>query len=515
MKSRPHIIPFLALLLGLLPCARIFAQPSDYDPTVPSRIITEAKKYIGTPYHWGGKGPNAFDCAGFVRFIYARFGYQLASSCTPQYLSGMPVNDDDLQVADLVFFGGRNASRNIGHVGMVTEVLPDGSFYFIHAARTGVRISHSSEGYYSMRYLCACRLLPDNPADPFSLPDSIALDRYTPDSSLVFSYFSTHIEPSGCLEYRINPGGADIDTTPVPPDTLTVVLAGSVSLHQKHRFLSRRPVPAVLPEDPSQAILQADIAAAHLAGPILSRKASRSGRHRSQTSPQNALQLMYAGFDLMSLAQSEHLSLGYDALDSTMNCLDSMQISYAGIKGYCSTAVVERGGYLYGFCAFGHEAPTHYYRDDRELRSLIQYLRDTVDILIVSFHTEDSRAINDSIEYSRALQRFAHRAIDLGADLVYGHGYDQIRGLELYNSHLIAYGLGTYAGPGVEAAPLVEVRILPDGTFLSGSIHTLYTPDAADPQHRHSIINAFRTHTSDQSNLLISTAGIILRYSDN
>lgn len=498
----------LILACLLIPSMKALAQPAVYDPFLPNQIINEAKKHIGTPYHWGGKGPNVFDCAGFVRYVYARFGYQLASSCTPQYLSGMPVHEGDLQVADLVFFGGRNASHNIGHVGIVTEVLPDGSFYFIHAARTGVRISHSSEGYYEMRYLCACRLLPDDPASAYSLPDSIALDYFTPDSNEVFAYFSEkYVEP------RLNPGGPHIDTTPVAPDTLTIALTGSIMLHQPKGLFHHRPV--TLPEDPNQVLLHADVAAGHLSGPILQRGARRGGRHRHQASPQDASQLMYAGFDLMSIADRNVLDLGQKGLDSTILNLDSMQITAAGIKSYCSVSFIERNGYIYGFCAFGHDAVTHYYRDDRELKTLMQGLRDTVDVLIVSLHSEDSRGIKDSIENTRAVERFARRAVDLGADIVYGHGYDHIRGLELYNSHFIAYGLGEYCSPDVESAPVIEVRILPDGTFINGRIYSLQTATASESLLENPLkemVSVFRRHTSERSNLLISTAGVILRY---
>ena len=31
-------------------------------------IVAEARKYIGTPYQWGGKGPDVFDCSGFTRY---------------------------------------------------------------------------------------------------------------------------------------------------------------------------------------------------------------------------------------------------------------------------------------------------------------------------------------------------------------------------------------------------------------------------------------------------------------
>lgn len=501
------IILITAWLLLIIVSSPAFSQPSSRkESATAEQIINEAKKYIGTPYRWGGKGPYAFDCAGFVRFIYGKFGYTLAGSCTPQYLSGMPINQDDLQIGDLVFFGGRNASHSIGHVGIVTEIDPNNGFSFIHAARTGVRISHSSEGYYDMRYLCACRLLPEFLKT--TIPDSIAMDLYMPDSNDVFQYFTSHE-----ITTQINSQWGVIDTTPVPPDTLTIAMVGNI-MPRKTGWKARRNRKTCInfPYDPQQTLLHANVATGHLDGIILNRGSHRGRKHKAQINTQCASQLMYSGFDLLSLANKHNHDMGYLGIDSTMEYLDSFNISYAGVKAYCSTNVIERNGYLYGFCAFGHDAFCHYYRDDREVKTLLQMLRDTVDVLIVSFHSEGIRSINDTMEYQRALQRFAHRAIDLGADVVYGHGYDYVRGLELYNGHIIAYGLGDFCSPDNTMAPVLEASILPDGTFVGGRIITLFKDEIDNKKVLNPMADYIRERTSSNSNLIISTAGIIIPY---
>ena len=74
--------------------------------------------------------------------------------------------------------------------------------------------------------------------------------------------------------------------------------------------------------------------------------------------------------------------------------------------------------------------------------------------------------------------RFAHAAIDAGADIVIGQGPHVPRAVELYRGHLIAYSLGnfwTYEGVMNYAVsglgPVLEAWLAPDGTVAGLAIH--------------------------------------------
>ncbi|MCQ2115923.1 MAG: NlpC/P60 family protein [Bacteroidales bacterium] len=128
------------------------------------RIIEDAKKFLGTPYVYGASGPKAFDCSGFTKYIYAKYGYKLGRSAKAQSKDGREVsgNLSDLQKGDIVVYGGRKSPRTVGHVGLVIEMAPDGkSFSFIHAERRGIMISQSNEKYYVQRFMGIRRILPD------------------------------------------------------------------------------------------------------------------------------------------------------------------------------------------------------------------------------------------------------------------------------------------------------------------------------------------------------------------
>ena len=124
-------------------------------------VVRTALQYLGARYSRGSSGPNVFDCSGFTRFVYGQENVSILRSSRSQFTQGTPIaRIADLKKGDLVFFGGRGNSRSVGHVGIVTEVDPDGqNFSFVHASNSGVKVSDSNEAYYSRRYIGARRIV--------------------------------------------------------------------------------------------------------------------------------------------------------------------------------------------------------------------------------------------------------------------------------------------------------------------------------------------------------------------
>ena len=131
--------------------------------TKQQEIVNFGKQFIGVRYQFGGRTPRGFDCSGFTVYVFRNFGITLNHTSATQDTQFPTVyRQQDLRVGDLVFFEGRTRNGRVGHVGIVSEVRPNGTFRFLHASVSqGVTVSNSTEQYWAVRYLRGGRVLPN------------------------------------------------------------------------------------------------------------------------------------------------------------------------------------------------------------------------------------------------------------------------------------------------------------------------------------------------------------------
>lgn len=115
--------------------------------TMAQAVMTEAKKYIGTPYLWGGSAPSGFDCSGFTSYVFNKVGITIPRTAATQW-SGLKTVSAP-QPGDLVFF--ETYAPGPTHVGIYL-----GNNQFISAtSSSGVTISDMNNTYWKPRYIGA------------------------------------------------------------------------------------------------------------------------------------------------------------------------------------------------------------------------------------------------------------------------------------------------------------------------------------------------------------------------
>ena len=108
-----------------------------------SRIVAEASRHIGKPYVYGAVGPRTFDCSGYTKYVFARFGKTLPHNSAAQVGSTVRVARSAKRQGDLIFM--RSSSGRVTHVGIYA-----GGNRWLVAPKTGDRVKLQT--LYSSRY---------------------------------------------------------------------------------------------------------------------------------------------------------------------------------------------------------------------------------------------------------------------------------------------------------------------------------------------------------------------------
>lgn len=120
--------------------------------TAPSKLVSVVNSVKGTPYKMGGTSKVGFDCSGFTKYVFKKFGVNISRSSAAQYKMGTAVSKSTLKEGDLVFFN--TFGKGVSHVGIYV-----GNGKFAHASSKGIAVDKLNSSYYKKRYVGAKRVL--------------------------------------------------------------------------------------------------------------------------------------------------------------------------------------------------------------------------------------------------------------------------------------------------------------------------------------------------------------------
>jgi hypothetical protein len=207
--------------------------------------------------------------------------------------------------------------------------------------------------------------------------------------------------------------------------------------------------------------------------------------------------LKKAGFTAMNIANNHILDAGFTGAEKTIETLLGAGIAPAGGE---KVAVLQVGKGTMAVAGFSFKASPYAYSilDIDRAKEVIAELKGRHRLVVVSFHggAEGRNALhvtrrNEMFmgENRGDVVKFAHTAIDAGADMIVGHGPHVVRALELYKGRLIAYSLGNFLtfalfnvkGPsGISV--ILKARIDGEtGNFIDGKLIPLRLADDGIP----------------------------------
>ena len=119
-------------------------------------MITEAEKYLGYPYVWGGSSPGtSFDCSGFVSWVINNCGNGWNyGRLTAEGLRGICtyVSPNQAKPGDLIFFQGTYNTTGASHVGIYV-----GNGMMIHCGNP-IQYTSIESSYWQQHFLCFGRI---------------------------------------------------------------------------------------------------------------------------------------------------------------------------------------------------------------------------------------------------------------------------------------------------------------------------------------------------------------------
>lgn len=170
--------------------------------------------------------------------------------------------------------------------------------------------------------------------------------------------------------------------------------------------------------------------------------------------------LIDSGIDLVTISSNHFGDGGQDTMQETFSILEKNKIAYVGAgnneKNAFDYKIIEKNNVKISFLSFGSIMPDSYgagedypgtawinLSSDNDLRKVsdtINKAKSITDVLIVCFHWGTEYTPDPTLDQIK----FAHAAIDAGADLIVGTHPHVVQANEIYRGKYIIYSQGNF-----------------------------------------------------------------------
>ncbi|RAV97940.1 CapA family protein [Pseudochryseolinea flava] len=289
---------------------------------------------------------------------------------------------------------------------------------------------------------------------------------------------------------------AQVDSTKRAPDTLSIIGVGDIMMGTSY---PEDKLPgddgAFLMKDVESVLRDADVTFGNLEGTLLdvggTPKSCKDPKvcYVFRTPTRYVRNLISAGFDMMSLANNHAGDFGEAGRKSSMKTLEVAGILHAGQINQ-PYVTFTKDSITYGLAAFAPNSNCVPLNDLEGAKRIVAHLDSICDIVIVSYHGGAEGAQFQNVPRTTELYhgenrgdvyKFSRTLIDVGADVVFGHGPHVTRAIDVYKGRFIAYSLGnfcTYRGISVSGvnglAPIIKVYTDHDGKLFNAQIIPTY-----------------------------------------
>lgn len=269
------------------------------------------------------------------------------------------------------------------------------------------------------------------------------------------------------------------EATKLEPKSFTILFGGDLMFDRHIRQSMDRNGPNFILEPLRQTLLSYDLVVANLEGPITTFPSKSVGSAVGSTNnflftfPISVVPMLKEyNFGLVSLANNHIRNFDVEGIDQTKSFLTQENVGFFGNTGEellseQRVKFIEREGKKLAFVGVNQFVSGGFEAGEED----VIFARRNADIVIVFPHWGNEYQPNSG----PVIEEYAHRLVDLGADLIIGSHPHVIQQVEEYHGKMVYYSLGNfvfdqYFEPAVKKGMLVAVEVHPDNVLTFSEI---------------------------------------------